>query len=540
MESKDAAAVVGWLRDLGLAAAATAAESAGGVDGSVLVALATEAGGLECLGVVNLLHVAKIKGGIARLGREADGGGSRGSDGGRPAKRARSSAPFSPPSQPPAAVAVAAAAAPVLEVAKVSETGADGRTAVYVRRPPDYLECAICTALVMSDPHVIKGGCTHSFCRDCLLQCMERKRECPKCKQPPVGVPAGAPVAATVQRNTDMCGAASAEKIHCPGGVKQMADGSRQWCVDPVGCTAELRGGELAAHVAACAHAPAVCAQSAHGCGWAGKRGDLAGHAAACVFVKLRPALEEIAALKTEQAVTKVELAAAKTELAAAKTEQAGTKTKLAVLTAGVTAYVPWLLWDRGDPYATSRGLARLANSVVDNDPASRAFGAAGGVQAVLAALRAHPAHAGVQASGCVALNNLLFENTDTNVAAAHADGAAAVVTSALAAHRTDVLLQEYGCHVLGLLAQGNLKHAAAVQAAGGVEAACAAMRGHLAVPAVLQWACYVLGHVVSTDHTAAAAIRAQGAVAMAEAAKAAFPGEQELVGQADFLLERL
>eukprot|EP01051_Picozoa_sp_SAG22_P035315 SAG22_NODE_16507_length_323_cov_1.598214_1_plen_74_part_10 len=74
-----------------------------------------------------------------------------------------------------------------------------------------------------------------------------------------------------MQRNTDMCGAASAEKVHCPGGVKQMADGSGQWCVDPAGCTAELRGDELAAHVATCPHAPAVCAQPAHGCEWAGK-----------------------------------------------------------------------------------------------------------------------------------------------------------------------------------------------------------------------------------------------------------------------------
>ena len=26
-------------------------------------------------------------------------------------------------------------------------------------------------------------GCTHSFCKACLLRCLELKRECPKCKQ---------------------------------------------------------------------------------------------------------------------------------------------------------------------------------------------------------------------------------------------------------------------------------------------------------------------------------------------------------------------
>ena len=70
------------------------------------------------------------------------------------------------------------------------------------------------------------------------------------------------------------------------------------------------------------------------------------------------------------------------------------------------------------------------------NDLDRKAFGAVDGVQAVLAALRAHPTHAWVQAIGCQALNSLLCENSDTNGAAAHANGAVAVVMSALGTHQ--------------------------------------------------------------------------------------------------------
>eukprot|EP01044_Picomonas_judraskeda_P015478 COSAG03_NODE_2599_length_2607_cov_11.387560_2_plen_201_part_00 len=70
MEAYDVAATAQWLRALELEVAASAAEQQQ-VDGCVLLALIDTPGGLAQLGVLEPMHQAKVKGGVARLARDA-------------------------------------------------------------------------------------------------------------------------------------------------------------------------------------------------------------------------------------------------------------------------------------------------------------------------------------------------------------------------------------------------------------------------------------------------------------------------------------
>jgi hypothetical protein len=207
----DVSAVVRWLRsDVRLEAAAKAAEEHQ-IDGAILLALLDAEGGLERIGVTDVLDVARFRGKAAHFGQTS-----------RPAKRSRSaraSVPASPCDEPPAA-----AAQQEESVAKHFDTGPPptSRTVVYASKPPDYLECAVCMASVMTEPHVIKGACMHSFCRECLLRVLRAKRECPKCKAKS-GIPAPPHAEASLMlRNTDMCGVIESQRVHCPCGVLQV------------------------------------------------------------------------------------------------------------------------------------------------------------------------------------------------------------------------------------------------------------------------------------------------------------------------------
>ena len=318
MELFDAPAVAEWLRSLKLDAVARAAED-NGVDGNVLVALARE-DGLTELGVTSKLQIAKIKGGIAKLAQSAER--AQANVGERPSKRARRSGPASPLTEP-----AAADAAPAEDTATVtnipSMTAAERKTSevdtwppvVYVVPPPQNLECAICTSLVMTDPHTIRGGCSHSFCRTCLVTCLRRKSECPKCKHAATSAEGAAE--SLVLRNTDMLGIAEEQKVHCPGGVKQLpGGGTNDWVLDPQGCQEQFAkdSAELAQHLAVCPHVPTGCSMSEHGCGWRGRRDGVTGHETECVYAKLRPFME---ATKQELTTTKQQLAATMQQLTA-------------------------------------------------------------------------------------------------------------------------------------------------------------------------------------------------------------------------------
>ena len=69
----------------------------------------------------------------------------------------------------------------------------------------------------------------------------------------------------------------------------------------------------------------------------------------------------------------------------------------------------------------------------------------AGGVKAVVDAMRAHPTNADMQRYGCGALRALADGNAENKARIGEARGVQAVV-DALRAHRTNADVQEYGC----------------------------------------------------------------------------------------------
>jgi hypothetical protein len=73
--------------------------------------------------------------------------------------------------------------------------------------------------------------------------------------------------------------------------------------------------------------------------------------------------------------------------------------------------------------------------------------GGCGAIEAVVAALRAHPSSAAVQENGCTALRNLAAN--DANKVKAGGCGAIEAVVAALRAHPSSAAVQENGCTAL-------------------------------------------------------------------------------------------
>jgi hypothetical protein len=50
---------------------------------------------------------------------------------------------------------------------------------------PEWLTCAVCLEVV-SEPVQLVSACTHTFCRGCIIKHLERKRDCPECREVPL------------------------------------------------------------------------------------------------------------------------------------------------------------------------------------------------------------------------------------------------------------------------------------------------------------------------------------------------------------------
>ena len=110
------------------------------------------------------------------------------------------------------------------------------------------------------------------------------------------------------------------------------------------------------------------------------------------------------------------------------------------------------------------------------NDGNKVKAGGAGAIEAVVAAMRAHSGYAGVQEAGCSALRNMTAN--DGNRLKAGGAGAIEAVVAAMRAHSGHAGVQEAGCRALWnmTLNDGNKVKAGA---AGAIEAVVAAMRAH-------------------------------------------------------------
>ena len=101
---------------------------------------------------------------------------------------------------------------------------------------------------------------------------------------------------------------------------------------------------------------------------------------------------------------------------------------------------------------------------------------AAGGIEAVVEAMKAHLSNPDVQHQGCGALGNIAV-NADNNVLVAKAGGIGAVV-EAMKAHPSIADVQHRGCGALMSIA-GNADNEVLVARAGGIEAVVGAMKAH-------------------------------------------------------------
>jgi hypothetical protein len=135
------------------------------------------------------------------------------------------------------------------------------------------------------------------------------------------------------------------------------------------------------------------------------------------------------------------------------------------------------------------RGCWALESLVYSNAENWTRAWAAGGVEAVVAAMRAHASDARVQERGCWALESLVYSNAENRTRAGAAGGVEAVV-AAMRAHASDARVQEHGCWALRNLGSNNAENKKRAGAAGGVEAVVAAMRAHASDARVQERGC--------------------------------------------------
>jgi hypothetical protein len=133
---------------------------------------------------------------------------------------------------------------------------------------------------------------------------------------------------------------------------------------------------------------------------------------------------------------------------------------------------------------------------------------AAGGVQAVIAGMRAHAADAAVQQAGCAAL---WFLARTPAIATAAAPAALDAVVAALRVHATHAAVNEAGCGALRNLAMEE-RNKALFPGCGALEAIIAALRVHSAHAGVQEQAAGALVNVGASARNAVLAVAA-GAV---------------------------
>ena len=285
MEQMDAAAVAAWFADALNLPQYAAAVKAHGVDGDVLLEL-EKWDNLSELEITNLMDQAKVRGGLAKLGRKRAAEGPAGGTAVARAKRPRLAGAEAEVTPGPAAAASAtaveggieqaafhqaaaqlelAAPAPTAQAAAeatpvfVAESAALGRH-FYVSKPSEEFLCPLCLEAVAEQPVTLRA-CGHIFCRGCLLPALAADRRCPTCRAAAGGAPA-ADVATLVAPQRTVASLIEELPVRCPCGVVQAAGGGAEdWTVAPDGCDAVVPRGELAAHTASCPFEPVECAQ---------------------------------------------------------------------------------------------------------------------------------------------------------------------------------------------------------------------------------------------------------------------------------------
>jgi hypothetical protein len=366
MEQMDAAAVAAWFADTLKLPQYAAAITEHEIDGDVLLEL-EKRDNLSELNITNVIHQAKVRGALAKLGRK------RAADS-RVKRRRTVGAEADEVTPGPAAAGAAIAgeggldqagfqqAAAQLDLAAAAEAtpvfvaqSTEHGQHFYVSKPSENLMCPLCLEAVAERPAALR--CGHFFCRGCLLMALVADRRCPTCRAAAGGA-ADADLETLVIPAHAVASLVDELPVRCPRGVVQLqasgrrlshfaahrsfsiygdflhemqwlavkwlygqwlqaADGGADqddWVVAPGGCGVVVPREQLAAHVASCPLEPVGCTQAQHGCGWRGLRSSLALHTGACWYEQGR---EYVA--RSEAAVQKL-----RTEVTILRTAMAG------------------------------------------------------------------------------------------------------------------------------------------------------------------------------------------------------------------------
>ena len=151
---------------------------------------------------------------------------------------------------------------------------------------------------------------------------------------------------------------------------------------------------------------------------------------------------------------------------------------KVMALAGGIELVLDMLRGHTGHAGLQETGCRVLVNLASDNKDNQKAIADAGGIEAVVHTMRGRSGHAAkVQEAGCCALAILASENKE-NQKAIGAGGIEAVI-GAMRRHTGDVGVQSAGCRALAKLSFGDKDNQRATAIAGGIGVVVSAMRAH-------------------------------------------------------------
>ena len=136
----------------------------------------------------------------------------------------------------------------------------------------------------------------------------------------------------------------------------------------------------------------------------------------------------------------------------------------------------------------------KVLSNVTNGNPWAQALmGSGEGFECVVGAMEAFPGDAEMQLWGASVFAHVDAAASPDAAQALYAAGGVDVLVAALRAHAAASLVQETACRALGNLALNSEERAAGVAGSGGMEAALASITGHKREASVVQAGCYAL-----------------------------------------------
>ena len=208
-------------------------------------------------------------------------------------------------------------------------------------------------------------------------------------------------------------------------------------------CGLATTRGEVAAHEQDCPQRPRACSAAEAGCAWSGLLADKAAHEATCPFAvcqrMMAPLQTEVVELRAENSRLQAQLAPLQAQLAAQGVENSQLRSRVVALEAG-----------EGGEEGGRRVRQRVGAAPHDAPPSDAAVQAMA-VAAAAATLRVHVSVSRVAVAACRRLANLCIEVQNRQLAAEA--GAIEAIVAAMQAHPQVAGVQAHGQRLRDLLA---------------------------------------------------------------------------------------